>query len=532
MHRFRKPFVKSIAKVLMPLIVLSLIITMFQTQAQIISSGDYLSRQWSAYENRIIENVNIPALAPAVIYEKTDSNYTLHSSWLGRKLWSEHLIQLDSAAFSVYIDPVVDFRLGYEANGNGSIYQNTRGFLMNGRIGKHLFFRSEFYETQATFPQYIQAWVDSFQIIPGMIHVKNIAGGGFDWGTAYGQLIWQPYKNYSVRFGQDKFHLGNGYRSLTLNETSQPYTFLMNNWHKGPFSWTNILALLNNTNIGGFSNAPRASTGEWQKKMISVNYLSIAPTPKITIGFTEAVVFKSFDSTGFKLNPLAIDPIPFTRAAFLGMNSVDNVLLALDVSWNISHSIRWYFQTAYDGKYKTGTDTTKQHRFGILSGIKVFEPFHIKRLFLLAEYSHVKAGTFQHNSPGQSYFHHNQALGHPLGSDFSEIILMAAWSPRRFNLRAQIHIITTGLSNQAAVSTDFWSPEPPFVVYDASSGIKANIYRLSLTASWTINPANKLEIFGGINMRMLRHPLLEAANSSWIQAGIRMPLRNEPFDFF
>ena len=85
----------------------------------------------------------------------TDENKT----WLGRKLFNEHLVNLEKPDYSLYVDPAIEFRIGKEANNGKTLFTNTRGFTLSGTIGKKFAFSSDFYENQALFPTYINNWI-------------------------------------------------------------------------------------------------------------------------------------------------------------------------------------------------------------------------------------------------------------------------------------------------------------------------------------------------------------------------------------
>ncbi|MBL7923830.1 MAG: hypothetical protein JNL88_06500, partial [Bacteroidia bacterium] len=55
---------------------------------------------------------------------------------VGRKIFSEHLLQVEEKDFRLYLDPVFEFTGGLDQNSDSSFYYNTRGVWVNGSVGK------------------------------------------------------------------------------------------------------------------------------------------------------------------------------------------------------------------------------------------------------------------------------------------------------------------------------------------------------------------------------------------------------------
>jgi hypothetical protein len=97
--------------------------------------------------------------------------------WVTAKLFKEHLIELDEPNFKVEIDPLFNFSFGQELETHDderqNNYTNTRGFQLNAQIGKRVYLHTSFLENQARFPDYIDRFVDSLQVVPGSGRVKD-----------------------------------------------------------------------------------------------------------------------------------------------------------------------------------------------------------------------------------------------------------------------------------------------------------------------------------------------------------------------
>jgi hypothetical protein len=66
---------------------------------------------------------------------------------------------------------------------------------------------------------------------------------------------------------------------------------------------------------------------------------------------------------------------------------------------------------------------------GIQSGIKYLNALNIANLDLQLEYNVVRPFTYTHYNRSQNYIHYNQAIAHPLGANFKEIVAVIRYQP-------------------------------------------------------------------------------------------------------
>ena len=88
------------------------------------------------------------------------------SSFIKRKLFEEHLIEIKSKDYKIYIDFLPDFVAGKELDESKNTWLNTRGFQLGGTIGKKFSFYTSAYENQALFPAYLQSYINKQKVIP------------------------------------------------------------------------------------------------------------------------------------------------------------------------------------------------------------------------------------------------------------------------------------------------------------------------------------------------------------------------------
>ena len=64
-------------------------------------------------------------------------------TWGGKKLWNEHLVELQGEDYWFTVDPILDLQVGKDTDAEfNSTFNNTRGFVIQGGLGKKLNFYS------------------------------------------------------------------------------------------------------------------------------------------------------------------------------------------------------------------------------------------------------------------------------------------------------------------------------------------------------------------------------------------------------
>ena len=90
----------------------------------------------------------------------SNDNYSNKNKYLN-KLFSNHLFVLSGDDYNVSVSPLVSFSKGIENEENKSTFVNTRGYFVQGMLGKKIFFPHLFVKTK-----------QFFQII--CIHILNL----------------------------------------------------------------------------------------------------------------------------------------------------------------------------------------------------------------------------------------------------------------------------------------------------------------------------------------------------------------------
>lgn len=449
-------------------------------------------------------------------------------SWLARKIFSEHLIQLKRSDFELTADFLPDLSVGKE--GSRSLNLNTRGFQVQGVIGsKKLFsFTTYLYENQAKFPNYITSFVNANQVVPGQatLHNTNIHNS-FDYAYSGGTLSFTPSKFLNIQFGYDKNFIGDGYRSLLLSDNAVNYPFAKFTATLGPIRYMAMYAqFTDDYGIVSDDSTP------FPKKNGIFHYLSWNANKNLNFGLFESVIWKPGD-----INFSYLNPIIFAHPVDQANGSPGKSLVGLTGSYKfLDHYVlygqfalnEFTFKEVFAG---TGYWANKQ---GEQLGLKYLDAFNIKGLDLQTELNSVRPYTYSADEGIKSYGHLNQPLAHPYGANFREFLFIGNYNIRRFSFRAQAGY---SLYGQDTLSSDYG--KNIFLSYKdrgadygnyIGQGIRTHLYYGNMNVFYLLNPSNNLGLELGYTFRR-ESSMLGINNASIITFGIRSSFRNLYYDF-
>lgn len=370
------------------------------------------------------------------------------------KIFFDHLIHIKSKTgqYEFKVDPLLNIEVGvatYDTIARHSISTNTRGFIANGKIGKDFYFETLFAENQSQFPYYIANYNNQALIVPGQGRYKVFKTTGYDYAFSSGFISYQPFKKLNIQLGHGKQKIGNGYRSLLLSDNSfnYPYIRLTSEWFKGRLQYTNIYAVLMNLTTGGAAT-PKNTEPLFQKKAVSIQYLSFNINKRFNIGLFQGMIWNAADSMNRQhLDWQYFNPVIFSNLGYYDLNNKNNIVIGATANIKVTNQISVYGQFMGDdfsNTYALG------NAFGYQIGTKYFDAFKIKKLMLQAEYNNVTEGSY--NSPfgtysNQSFSHYNQNLAYTLGYG-KELILLGDYKYKRAFLNAKLNLQWLTQNNQ------------------------------------------------------------------------------------
>jgi len=468
-------------------------------------------------------------------------------SWAGKKLWNEHLVQLQGKDYWFTIDPIFDLQVGKDFDADfDSTFNNTRGVLIQGGLGKKFNFYTTIYESQGRFAQYFNQYAESIKafgpdpaIIPGRGIAKRFKKDAYDYPVAEAYLSYTPAKFINIQFGHGKNFIGDGYRSLLQSDATSPYPFLKLNTKFWKIKYTNTWTWLKDV------RPEVVEDDAFLTKYIANHYLSWNVSKRLNIGLFESVIWSNTNNRGFDVNYL--NPIIFFRAIeFETGQGAGNAILGLTSKYKWNDNINIYGQFILDefslNDIKGGEKSWK-NKYGYQLGLKYFNAFKVDNLMLQAEYNRVRPYTYSHNTIVNNYGHNNQSMAHLWGANFSELILIGRYHYKRWFADAKFIFGTRGLDfNDGTDNFSYggdiyrdYNDRPSDTGIEVGQGNKTKTFNAELQSGYLINPSTNLKLFANLSFRDF-NPEAETINTFnnstvWFTIGVKTDLFNWYFDY-
>lgn len=240
-----------------------------------------------------------------------------------------------------------------------------------------------------------------------------------------------PSETFDISFGIDNHFIGDGYRSLIQSNQNAPVPFAMmrvNFWHLE----YGLIYQFNHENMPDTS-------AMW--KFNALHYLSYNITKRFNVTLIEQVLFQPKDgkfNRGFELEYL--NPIVFFRPQEYSLGSTDNVLLGLNTSYRFkNHTI--YGQFCIDefviDEIRNRTRWWA-NKYGGQLGMKGM----FKKMKYIVEGNFVRPYMYSHINYGQNSGNMGLAVGHPLGSNFAELLAIVSKEITKNSDKVHLHKFT------------------------------------------------------------------------------------------
>lgn len=456
-------------------------------------------------------------------------------TWTGRKLYKENLLNVASQDFSLHINPLFNFTLKRsQGDSSGNLYQNTRGLMINGTIGKNLYFETSYYENQASFPGYVNDYITqdnilshSVNVIPGQGIAKNFKSSAYDYGVAYGLISLNVLqKNHSLinlQAGHGKNFYGDGYRSMLLSDFSPNYPFLKTTLQYNRWQYQYMVALFKN-----IIDTIKDWNAGWQEKPATFHYLSYNASKAFQISFFEATIWQPADVAGHQFRLDIFNPVPLFHTLEYNLDNVKgSTMIGLNLSFKSNDKLHCYSQVAVD-RIKIISKDLYSNRTGFQLGLEGFDIFNINNLNLQAEYNQSAPYTYYY-----FFSNYNYALAHPIGANFRELLGIVRYHVKRFFVNAHMNYATYGLNRDGIFygKNILQTTGDSFTFPDhIGQGLKTNLKYADICFSYLLNPLTQMNIFTGVTLRNEKNSIYSKTNKL-IYFGIRTSLMNEYFDF-
>ena len=424
--------------------------------------------------------------------------------------YSDSIISFDS-------DTTLHFNVGSRllgiASASKSDYVSTYlfGASFSSNIKNKINFTSHFDYLSGNHNSFINEYQDSLFVFPGFGRQRI---------RLQYTLKYYVNKFITVDFGKGKHFIGNGYRSLMLSSEHSPYPFLKLTTVFGRVKYYNLYTT--------FLDIQDPTQN--RKKYSSIHFLDFSLTENINIGIFEGVLWQAKDENynrGFDVEYL--NPIIFYRPVEFSKHSPDNVLMGANFHAKLKMTTLYGQFLLDDLNISKQKDRDEeygggffQNKFAYQLGLKS----SFKAVNVLLEYNQAQPYTYAHKEPMQSYTHFNQALAHPLGANFKELVALANYSKEKWKFNIKLTHAKVGLDSlythygQNVFASDFDAQgdgdEYSYGNFNGQ-GIATQINTMHAEVSYSFK---SFDVFGSVFYKNKKSDLMDQT-SLWYSVGIR-----------
>ncbi|MDL2262123.1 hypothetical protein LJC11_01315 [Bacteroidales bacterium OttesenSCG-928-I21] len=321
------------------------------------------------------------------------------------------------------------------------------------------------------------------------------------------KLTYMPYDFLKLELANSKNFFGDGYRSLFLSENAKNYPYFKIETQFLDFKYSCVWAYLNY-----YTYDENSCTANKQNDKLAVfHYFDWNITKRFSFGLFEAITASNKKFFDFEF----LNPFVFFRPVDFSMGSPSNVIVGANFKYSINSNNAFYLQVAIDdivvgqlfndlkhavNKNYVGEYGWFANKWAIQFGEKSFDIGGIKNLDGFIELNLARPYTYTQYNANNNYAHFQQALAHPLGANFVEIIGgLNYYFLKKFNIDLEFMFASLGLdiSNTEHNGQNIFLPTMDGVhsgwQYIVSSygntllqGNKTNIFTLHFDFSYSI----------------------------------------------
>jgi hypothetical protein len=443
-------------------------------------------------------------------------------SWLYRKLFRQHLIEVNDKEYTFFLDYLPDLQMGRELNEPKTVWMNTRAYQLGGTIGSKFFFYTSGYENQGKFPNYETEYINSVGMIPGQTYDKSFGKDTKDWSNVTALIGYTPNKAISIELGQDKTFIGDGYRSVLLSDYASAYPLLRFKADLGKrVQYMAMWAYMEDqyaTQFNSFSNNRR--------KWGAFHYIDWNITNRASIGFFNALIAEEASDAGqyhgFDVN--YVNPVFFVSSLGPSKPAADHTLFGFNGKYKVLNKTTVYGQFLYDQDSSIGGS----NKYAWQVGFRGSDLFKVSKLNYLVEYNTSRPNTYASQYPIVNYTQLSESLADPLGSDFKELVGILNYSIGRFDLQGQLNYAKYAVS-AASLTGVTGANSSPFI----SSTVQPVTNTLKYaegTVAYVLNPKYNLRLEMGGLVRQSTSSVSDTKTVMFI-FGLRSTFRDLYHDF-
>lgn len=403
---------------------------------------------------------------------------------------------------STRIVPLINFDLSKDFSDNPSPYTTGGGLLLHSDLGKKVSLEFSVYGALQQFGIDDQQQIDSTQVLPHIGEYNAEINGAYSYTNWEGYITYQPFKFLNFQVGKDQNFLGDGYRSLLLSDNSSPYPFVKATVTAGKIQYLILYQFLKDVDTE-FETYPS------ERKYSTSHYLSWNIGKRFNINLFETVIWRDQLEPGVRrgYDYNYLNPIIFFRPVEYSIGSPDNVLMGGGFRARLLKKTNLYGQVILD-EFKLSELKSNAgwwaNKYGYQIGLKIYDLFKIKNLFVLGEYNTVRPYTYSHKNSMENYGNMYQPLAHPLGSNFKEIIGLVNYRKNRWQLQAKFSFAKVGIDKDSTnygqnIYRSYFNNVNEYGNYTLQGELTQSI-KAEAKIAYIINPVWNLRIETGIRM--------------------------------
>jgi hypothetical protein len=343
----------------------------------------------------------------------------------------------------------IDFRpRNCEVSGGYDLKNHNSLMDVYGTAGLNLYYKTKlaislnYMGGDGIFPSYVDSSIRSTRVIPGVGSAYQ-SGNAYSYQDYFGYLSYSPNRVFNFQIGKDKNFFGDGYRSMFLSDNAANYPFFKIQVHVWKIKWVNLFTEMTD------ATTPTGLQQDFRKKYASMQYLSWNATKRISLSLFETIVWQGNDTNrvrGFDINYM--NPVLFLRPTEYSLGSPDNALVGGSFKIKLPLQIQLYGQLLLDEFVLNELEAHTGwwgNKYSVQAGLKAFDLFGIRNLYMQGEFNYVRPYTYTHGSVQQNYGQYNQALADPFGANFEELVGILNYRTGRFIIELKGVGTMTGL---------------------------------------------------------------------------------------
>ncbi|MEZ5025402.1 MAG: hypothetical protein R2739_02385 [Chitinophagales bacterium] len=409
----------------------------------------------------------------------------------------------------VAINPILNIGFGYDVSAKKLLTYNLKGLEIRADIGQKVSIYTSFLNTVGKFPTYINVYNALTGVVPGEGNIRNRGKGGLDFSSINAYISYSPVKQFNIQVGNGKHFIGDGYRSLLLSDNAYTYPYAQLTTTVWRIKYTTIYAELIN-DLRNFNDFGQG----FPRKLANFNYLSIDAAKFLQLGIFEGITWRRTTEKGntyFNYNFL--NPILGIRAFQKKLNDNTTKIYGANVKVTLPKYIVLYGQYMFN---KYGKKGSSDRRMGWQVGAKYFDVGGIKNLNFQVEYNSVRPYSYQGQDSAIGYYHYNQSLGHPMGANFNEYLVMLNYQYKRIYASYKMSFIQTATDSSQTQNfgndiTDIAAQASTLNNVRIQNGFAYNVMDHDLRFGYILNPKINMVIEGKLQFRKYTSKILGTA---------------------